>query len=163
MSFREHLNKKIIQADEAARLVRSYNIFGKKVVFTNGCFDILHKGHVFYLAEARGLGHCLMVGLNSDNSVRKLNKGSERPINKEEDRALLLASLSFVDYVILFEEDTPLELIRKIQPDILVKGGDYTPDKVVGKDIVEKKGGSVVIIPYIEGYSTTQTIDKLKK
>ena len=132
---------------------------GVQVVFTNGCFDILHRGHASYLAQARDLGDLLIVGLNSDQSVRRL-KGNSRPINDEYSRALLLASLCVVDYVIAFEEDTPFNLISKLIPNVLVKGGDYTRDNIVGADIVEAHGGSVVTIPFVEGYSTTSILKR---
>ena len=133
----------------------------KQIVFTNGCFDILHIGHVRYLQEAAALGDVMIVGLNSDASVKRL-KGEERPINCQEDRAELLAALGFIDYVIMFDEDTPYELIKQIQPDVLVKGGDYQPDQVVGKDIVEAKGGRLALIPFVAGKSTTNVINKIK-
>ena len=136
------------------------NSNGKKIVFTNGCFDILHVGHIQYLEQAADLGDVLVVGLNSDRSVRAL-KGADRPINSENDRAKMLASLGCVDYVVIFDEDTPYELIRKIQPDILVKGGDYSVDEVVGRDVVEDKGGEVRILPFVEGKSTTGIIKKI--
>ena len=132
------------------------------IVFTNGCFDILHVGHVRYLQEAAKLGDKLVVGLNSDDSVRRL-KGEERPVNKQLDRAEVLCSLGFVDYVVIFEEDTPYELIKEIQPDVLVKGGDYIPEEVVGKDIVENRGGKLVLIPFVEGKSTSKIIEKIKQ
>lgn len=134
----------------------------QKVVFTNGCFDILHIGHIRYLEEARKLGDLLVVGLNSDASVKRL-KDSKRPINNEIERAEMLSALGFVNYVVIFEEDTPLELINKIQPDILVKGGDYAPDEVIGKKEVEERGGKLVLIPFVEGKSTTGIIEKIKK
>lgn len=133
----------------------------KKIVFTNGCFDILHIGHIRYLQEAAKLGDILVLGLNSDASVSRL-KGPERPINSEQDRAELLCALEFIDYVVVFEEDTPYELIKKIQPDVLVKGGDYAPEQVVGKDIVESRGGKLVLIPFVEGKSTTNIINKIR-
>ena len=133
----------------------------QKVVFTNGCFDILHSGHVLYLEEAKSLGDILVVGLNSDESVRRL-KGNERPINSEHERAIVLSGLSFVDYVIVFNEDTPYELIKTIQPDILVKGGDWAVESIVGYDIVLRKGGVVKSLLFKEGVSTTSIIDKLK-
>lgn len=133
----------------------------KKIVFTNGCFDILHVGHIRYLQEAAKLGDILIIGLNSDSSVQRL-KGSERPINSEMERAEMLGALSFVDYVVLFNEDTPLELITRIKPDILVKGGDYAPDEVVGKKEVEERGGKLVLIPFVEGKSTTNIIKRIK-
>ena len=132
-----------------------------KLVFTNGCFDIIHEGHVDYLLKARNLGDALIVGLNSDDSVRRL-KGPLRPINDVNARAIVLASMFFVDYVIVFNEDTPFNLIKSVKPDILVKGGDYKRDIVVGADFVELNGGKVVIIPFLEGFSTTTIIDKIK-
>lgn len=131
-----------------------------KIVFTNGCFDILHAGHVDYLFNAAQLGDILVVGLNTDNSVKRL-KGENRPINKEYDRATLLASLYFVDYVVMFDEDTPLELIKKIKPQVLVKGGDYKVEDVVGADFVKKSGGEVIILPFKDGYSSSSIISKI--
>ncbi|MBR6491297.1 MAG: D-glycero-beta-D-manno-heptose 1-phosphate adenylyltransferase [Bacteroidales bacterium] len=131
----------------------------QNVVFTNGCFDIIHAGHIDYLSKARNLGEVLVVGLNSDKSVRRL-KGPQRPINDVDARSKVLASLFFVDYVIVFEEDTPLNLIKSVRPDILVKGGDYTRDTVVGADFVESYGGKVVILPFLKGYSTTSILNK---
>lgn len=128
-----------------------------RIVFTNGVFDILHAGHVTYLEEARALGDILVVGLNSDDSVRRL-KGPTRPINTQEDRARVLGALRCVDHVIIFDDDTPLAVITALIPDVLVKGGDYTRDTVVGADIVEQHGGAVVIIPLLEGRSTTSII-----
>lgn len=134
----------------------------QKIVFTNGCFDILHVGHIRYLKEAARLGDILIIGLNSDDSVKRL-KGPKRPINGELDRAEMLGALGFVDYVAIFDEDTPLNLINTIQPDILVKGGDYEPDAVVGKKEVEERGGKLVLIPFVDGKSTTNIIEKIKK
>ena len=133
----------------------------QKIVFTNGCFDILHVGHVRYLQEAARLGDVLIIGLNSDASVKRL-KGPERPINNEVERAEMLGALGFVDYVAIFDEDTPLDLIKTIKPDVLVKGGDYAPDEVVGKKEVEERGGKLVLIPFVEGKSTTNIIEKIK-
>ena len=132
----------------------------KKIVFTNGCFDILHVGHKRYLQQAATLGDILVVGVNSDESVRRL-KGPERPVNNEQDRAEMLCALGFIDYVVIFGEDTPYELIKKIQPDVLVKGGDYKPEEVVGKDIVEARGGKLELIKFVEGKSTTNIINKI--
>jgi D-beta-D-heptose 7-phosphate kinase/D-beta-D-heptose 1-phosphate adenosyltransferase len=129
------------------------------LVFTNGCFDILHRGHVEALARARELGDRLVVGLNSDDSVRRL-KGAGRPLQPEIDRAACLAGLQSVDGVVVFDEDTPAELIEELQPDVLVKGGDYTPEQVVGRDTVEARGGVVVIIPLIQGRSTTDILER---
>lgn len=134
----------------------------KKIVFTNGCFDILHRGHVAYLQEARSLGDVLIVGLNSDASVKRL-KGEQRPINDENDRKFVLQSLKAVDFVEIFEEDTPLELIKRIMPNILVKGGDWPIEKIVGSDIVLKNNGLVRSLNFIEGFSTTKIIDKIQK
>ncbi len=130
---------------------------GKKIVFTNGCFDILHRGHIEYLKKAKELGDVLIVGLNSDDSVKRI-KGKDRPINKQEDRAELLASLEFVDYVVIFDEDTPYNLIKEIKPDVLVKGGDYKLEEIVGKEFAKK----TITLPFIEGYSTTSIIEKMK-
>ncbi|MGC9342042.1 MAG: D-glycero-beta-D-manno-heptose 1-phosphate adenylyltransferase [Bacteroidales bacterium] len=132
-----------------------------KMVFTNGCFDILHKGHIHYLSSASDLGDYLVIGLNSDDSVRRL-KGEDRPLQDEESRALILASLSFVDFVILFSEDTPHELIDKLKPDVLVKGGDYKAEEIVGYDLVTSRGGEVKIIDFVEGHSSSGIINKLK-
>ncbi len=133
----------------------------KKVVFTNGCFDVLHLGHVEYLSEASELGDILVVGLNSDASVKRL-KGADRPINSEHARATLLAALQFVNFVIIFKEDTPLQLIGKIVPHILVKGGDYAISEIVGADIVTKNGGLVKTIPLTEGFSTTNILNHIQ-
>lgn len=130
---------------------------GSKVVFTNGCFDILHRGHVEYLAKAADMGDVLVVGLNTDASVRRL-KGESRPVNNQEARALVLASLNFVDAVVLFDEDTPYELIKAVRPDVLVKGADYKPEEIVGYDIVTSYGGKVEVVDLVEGYSTTQLL-----
>ena len=133
----------------------------QKIVFTNGCFDVLHFGHVHYLMEANALGDILVVGLNSDDSVRRL-KGPSRPINGEKERAFVLAALSCVDYVVVFEEDTPKELIETVRPDVLVKGGDYALDQIVGADFVTRNGGTVTTLPFVEGFSSTRIIEQLK-
>lgn len=134
----------------------------KKLVFTNGCFDILHRGHIEYIKQAKSLGDYLIIGLNSDSSVKRI-KGDSRPVNNEQDRAYILNSLKMVNAVVIFSEDTPYNIIEKIIPDYLVKGGDWTEDKIVGADIVKKKGGKVVSLKYVNDYSTTGTINKLKK
>lgn len=134
----------------------------KTMVFTNGCFDIIHAGHVQYLEQAKQLGDILVVGLNSDASVKRL-KGANRPINNEDDRAIVLAALESVDYVVLFIEDTPYELIKALQPDVLVKGGDWTADKIVGADIVKAKGGTVLSLPFKDGLSSTNIINVISK
>ena len=133
-----------------------------QVVFTNGCFDILHAGHVQYLERARALGDALVVGLNTDRSVRELEKGAGRPFNEQADRALVLAGLAAVDAVVLFDQDTPYELIQEIRPAVLVKGGDYRPEEVVGKDLVEAHGGRVELIPFLPGRSTTGLVDRIR-
>jgi rfaE bifunctional protein nucleotidyltransferase chain/domain len=148
-----------VSIDRHSHMWRS---LGKKIVFTNGCFDILHHGHLDYLAKAADLGNILIVGLNTDSSVKRL-KGSERPVNYEQDRAFQLASLLFVDAVCLFDEDTPEELIKLINPHILVKGGDYTVDTIVGAPFILNNGGTVEVIPFVEGYSTSGLISRIKK
>lgn len=132
----------------------------QRIVFTNGCFDILHLGHIQYLEQAKAKGDLLVVGLNSDASVKRL-KGKTRPILPQQDRARILAALACVDYVVLFEEDTPLNIIRTIEPDVLVKGGDWSPESIVGSEIVRKKGGYVLTIPYLPKRSTTAIIEKI--
>ena len=134
---------------------------GRRVVFTNGCFDLLHRGHVEYLAAARGLGDALVVGVNDDDSVRRL-KGAGRPLVGAADRAVVLAALAAVDRVVLFAEDTPAELIRLVLPDVLVKGGDYALDAVVGRDVVEAAGGEVILIPFRAGYSTSAILARAR-
>ncbi len=169
----EHWKKilnKIVSLEKAIELSKGLKTNQKKIVFTNGCFDILHQGHVTYLAKAADYGDSLVVGLNSDASVRRLGKGEERPINKEESRALVLASLGFVDYVIIFDQDTPLNLLEAIRPDVLVKGGDYVASEenvnssgyIVGSKEVRQNGGEVVTIPLEEGFSTTAIVLKLQ-
>lgn len=134
----------------------------KKIVFTNGCFDLLHVGHIRYLQEAKRLGDLLVVGINTDESVRKL-KGPTRPVQNENDRAEILAALAAVDYVVHFSEETPLELIKQVKPDILVKGGDWKPDQIVGSDFVLSRGGQVKSLQFVEGRSTTAIIEKSKR
>ena len=139
-----------------------WRLLGKKIVFTNGVFDILHQGHIASLSEAASYGHILIVGVNADASVKRL-KGETRPINGEQSRALLLASLVMIDAVLIFEEDTPLHLITNILPDVLVKGGDYTLEQIVGAKEVIANGGEVKIAPIVEGFSTTRIIEKMRK
>lgn len=134
----------------------------KRIVFTNGCFDILHPGHVNLLARARALGDVLILGLNSDASVRRQGKGPGRPVIAGEARAFVLAHLASVDYVVLFDEDTPLELIRRIRPHVLVKGGDWAPERIVGRDIVEADGGEVLSLPLMAGWSTTAIVEAIR-
>ena len=135
---------------------------GKKIVFTNGCFDLIHPGHVRYLRAARRLGDVLVVAINTDASVGRLGKGEDRPLNPEYDRAEVLAALEMVDYVTLFDQDTPEELIRTLRPDVLVKGGDWTPDRIVGSDIVRARGGIVKSLPFAPGYSTTAFVERVR-
>lgn len=153
------IENKILKLQELTPVVLDWKKDGKSLVFTNGCFDILHYGHVNYLSRAKDLGDKLIIGLNSDDSVKRL-KGSSRPINKQYDRAIVLAALLFVDAVVIFEEDTPEKVIRLVIPDVLVKGGDYTFEEIVGADFVTSYGGLVEIIPFINGYSTTNLLNK---
>ena len=150
------------QLDNVINAINDYKKDSKKIVFTNGCFDILHVGHIRYLSEAKSLGDILVIGINSDKSVKEL-KGPSRPINPLSDRALMLSELRYVDYVVSFEEQTPLELIKIIMPDILVKGGDYTIETVVGSSEVIHSGGQVKLLQFHNGYSSTNYIDKIKK
>lgn len=167
----DNLQNKIVTLEEAIRRVGIWKNTGMKVTFTNGCFDILHKGHVTYLTQAADLGNRLIVGLNSDASVKRQGKDDKRPINSEDARAVVLAGLSTVDLVVIFDEDTPLELIRTLQPDRVVKGSDYDAEErdssaktyIVGADIMDEKGGQVVAIPLVEGFSTTGIIGKIRK
>ncbi len=152
---------KILPVEHLAKRLHLDTSQSSRVVFTNGCFDILHKGHVTYLQEARNLGDLLIVGLNSDESVRRL-KGSQRPLNLIQDRLEVIASLECVDWVTWFEEDTPIELIRKLRPDVLAKGGDWKAEQIVGAPDVLSWGGAVRSIPFVEGRSTTRLIEKAK-
>jgi D-beta-D-heptose 7-phosphate kinase/D-beta-D-heptose 1-phosphate adenosyltransferase len=152
-----------VTTSEAVRLVERARAGGKMVVFTNGVFDILHPGHTRYLRDARALGHLLIVGINSDRSVRALGKAKDRPINSEAERAEVLSALASVDAVVVFDEETPHEIIKLIQPDILVKGADWGEDAIVGRDIVEARGGQVVRIPLAEGYSTTSILERVRR
>ncbi|GAF03441.1 D-glycero-beta-D-manno-heptose 1-phosphate adenylyltransferase [Saccharicrinis fermentans] len=151
---------KIVEAAKAAEMVQQWQGEHERVVFTNGCFDILHRGHVEYLAKAAEKGSRLLLGLNTDSSVRRI-KGPTRPIVDQESRAIVLAALGFVDLIVLFDEDTPYELIKTVQPDVLVKGADYKVEDIVGYDIVCERGGSVETISFVDGFSTTQIIDKI--
>ncbi|MEN9513039.1 MAG: hypothetical protein RJB16_799 [Bacteroidota bacterium] len=156
------MSKKIVTVEQAKNIIYGWKLLGKTCAFTNGCFDILHQGHIFSLGEAAKEADYLIVGLNSDASVQRL-KGPSRPINNTENRAIVLSNLAIVDLLIVFEEDTPLELIKALMPDILVKGGDYTIDQIVGAKEVIAGGGKVIINPIVEGYSTTGLIEKIKK
>ncbi|MCX6281026.1 MAG: D-glycero-beta-D-manno-heptose 1-phosphate adenylyltransferase [Bacteroidetes bacterium] len=153
---------KIFTWEAIQRQLAIWRFQDKKIVFTNGCFDILHLGHVELLGKARALGNILIVGMNSDESIHRI-KGSHRPVNSHHARAFTLASLLFVDAVVMFEEDTPYELIKFIQPDVLVKGKDYDGKEIVGSDIVKARGGEVVTIELTRGYSTTHVIEKAHK
>lgn len=171
MVYHHKLSGKLVSLEQLQRALNVLRFKDNKIVFTNGCFDILHRGHVEYLAKARDLGNVLVLGLNTDDSVRRQNKSPERPINNEETRATIVAALESVDFVILFNEDTPYELIKQIKPDVLVKGGDYDANEtnasskkyIVGSDIVRAKGGQIVTIDLTAGFSTTGLIEKMKK
>lgn len=162
MSFHKKLSDKIVSKDKLTTLLQEWNKQSQQIVFTNGCFDILHRGHVEYLCHARDLGDKLILGLNTDASVKRLGKSPERPINTEETRAIILSALECVDAVILFDEDTPFDLINFVQPDVLVKGNDYKAEDIVGYDIVTAKGGKVITIQLVDGFSTTKLIEKMK-
>ncbi len=155
------MNRIINNADILNKLVAELKNKSKKIVFTNGCFDIIHAGHVAYLNEAKQLGDILIVGLNSDSSVKKL-KGNNRPIVIEDDRAYIIANLKPVDFVVIFSDDTPYNLINEIKPDYLVKGSDYKNKEIAGADIVKSYGGQVVLINYVNGKSTTNIINNIK-
>ena len=162
MSHLNKINSKIFSLDNLKNQVNAWKQAGKKIVFTNGCFDIIHRGHIEVLAQTAYLGDRLIIGLNSDSSIQKL-KGEDRPIMTENSRAILLAALSFVDAVILFPEDTPINLISTLLPEILTKGGDYEIETIVGHEIVQNNGGQVILVPFVEGFSSTTIIDKIKK
>jgi rfaE bifunctional protein nucleotidyltransferase chain/domain len=161
MTTPDRILSKILDRDALAKQVSVWQFKGRKIVFTNGCFDILHLGHIDYLSKAADAGDVLVVGVNTDRSVQGL-KGAGRPINGQEQRARVLASLFFVDAVVLFDEETPYELIRTAQPDVLVKGADYTPESIVGYDLVTARGGRVITIDLLPGYSTTAIEQKIK-
>ena len=157
----QKIKNKIQDWKTIQQTISEWKFSNKKIVFTNGCFDILHYGHIHYLAEARALGDKLVIGLNSSDSVKRL-KGNHRPINDDLTRLHILAALECVDAVVIFEEDTPLELIKIVVPDILVKGGDYQPEDIVGSDIVLENGGDVRSLAFVEGYSTSSIENKIK-
>lgn len=157
----ENIQNKIISRENITEVVQFLASQDKKIVFSNGCFDLVHLGHVEYLAKAADLADVFILGLNTDASVKRL-KGDSRPLQDEHARAILMSSFSFIDYVVLFDEDTPLELIECVQPDVLVKGNDYKAEDVVGFDVVTKKGGTVQTIELTEGYSTSSIVDKIK-
>jgi len=160
MNTYKNIRRKIIPRKDLGILIRKIRKQGLSIVFTNGCFDIIHKGHIKYLSEAADKGDILIVGLNSDDSVKRL-KGKNRPVLDQESRADTLAAFSFIDYIILFNEDTPFRIIEIIRPDVLIKGGDYNPENIVGYDIVKSSGGKIITIPLVKGYSTSSIISKL--
>ena len=167
----KYVTDKITDITELQRTIAGWRLKGDRVVFTNGCFDILHKGHVTYLSKAASLGNRLVIALNTDDSVRRQGKDTNRPINPEDARSLVLASLGFVDGIVFFDEDTPLDVIEALQPDILVKGADYDPEEsdpsskkyIVGSKEVKSYGGSVQVIDLVAGFSTTEIIRKSSK
>lgn len=161
MSFHQQLKHKIISKDEALKKTEALKKENKRIVFTNGCFDILHPGHVDYLSQARDLGDFMVLGLNTDHSVRLLNKAPNRPINNEMTRATVLAGLACIDAIVFFDEGTPLELISYLKPNVLVKGNDYKVEQIVGYDVVKANGGEIITIPLLEGFSTTALIKKI--
>ena len=154
------MKEKIKEREELQRIIKGLTIKGKRIVFTNGCFDLLHVGHVRYLEQAKSLGDVLVVGINGDRSVQDL-KGPRRPILPVEERAEILSGLGCIDYITVFDEPTPFELISVLQPNVLVKGGDWTREKIVGGEVVEGAGGEVVTIPFVEGSSTTNIIETI--
>jgi len=170
MSRITFIENKISSLEHAIQKINIWKLKENKIVFTNGCFDILHKGHITYLAKAAGLGDRLVVALNTDRSVKQLGKGDERPINNEDARLTVLASLGFIDLVILFDEETPLVIIEALMPDVLVKGSDYdvletnssSKKYIVGSDIMKKNKGTVEVISLVDGFSTTSIVNKLK-
>ena len=158
----EKSERKIVTLSEASAQVREWQRAGQLVVFTNGCFDLIHMGHVDYLEKARLLGDRLVIGLNTDDSVSRF-KGPERPLQDQQSRARVLAAMQFIDLVVFFDDDTPLNLISELLPNILVKGSDYLADNIVGADVVKKNGGVVRTIDFVPGYSTTRIVDKIKR
>ena len=161
MSHLKKINNKIFSENNLITQVNAWRKSGEKIVFTNGCFDIIHRGHIEVLARSADLGNKLIVGLNSDSSIQKL-KGKDRPIIDENSRAILLAGLDFIDAIILFSEETPLNLITTLKPDILAKGGDYKINTIVGYEIIQKNGGEVILVPFVDGFSSTNLINKIK-
>lgn len=151
----------ILEIDDFIEIREKLRSEGKKLVFTNGCFDIIHRGHVEYLNQAKSLGDILIVGVNSDRSVRGL-KGDDRPVNTEKDRAFIIDNLKSVDFVVIFDEDTPINIIKKIIPEFLVKGGDWKEEDIVGWDVVKQNGGKVMSLQFIDNYSTTNIINKMR-
>jgi rfaE bifunctional protein nucleotidyltransferase chain/domain len=170
MSNYQQILSKLHTVADMAKQIEKWKMAGDRVIFTNGCFDILHKGHVTYLAQAADFGTKLVIGINADESVRRLGKGDDRPINSEDARALLIASLGFVDGVVVFNDDTPIRLIEQLQPDVLVKGADYDADEtdptskkyIVGRETVMLFGGIVKTVPLVAGFSTTGILNKIR-
>ncbi len=158
----ETIDRRILDSTGAVRMVNIWRLKNDRIVFTNGCFDILHRGHVEYLQEAAALGDRLVVGVNSDASVRRLGKGDDRPLNDQDTRAKVLAALRCVDAVVIFDQDTPLELITAIQPDVVAKGGDWKPEQIVGADVVKARGGSVHSLKLVDGFSTTSLVERIR-
>ena len=157
------IKKKILSEKTFSASLYLWRFQQKKIVFTNGCFDLLHLGHIDYLSKAKDQGDVLIVGINTDRSVKMLDKGENRPVTDENARATIVAALHFVDAVVLFDEETPYELIKTVQPDVLVKGSDYRPEDIVGYDIVKKKGGEIITIDFLPGYSTTGIVKKIRE
>lgn len=160
--YRSTVKDKIKEIDELKAIVAQAKGEGKTIVFTNGCFDLLHPGHLHLLREAKKLGDLLIVAMNSDRSVKKI-KGPNRPILPQADRAGLIAALEMVDFVTSFDEPDPYNIVRELRPNVLVKGGDWANDKIVGREVVEENGGKVAAVPYLKGYSTTQIIERMRK
>ena len=161
MSHLKTIQHKIYSLSDLKNQVETWRKSGEKVVFTNGCFDIVHRGHIEVLARTADLGTKFIIGLNSDSSIKEL-KGECRPIISEDSRAILLAALSFVDAIVLFSEDTPINLISTLVPDVLAKGGDYEIETIVGHEIVQENGGEVILVPFVDGFSSTNIIEKIK-
>lgn len=157
----EKIYNKIYTIEEVKEKIELWRKENKKIVFTNGCFDIIHQGHIDYLSKAKDLGNILIIGLNTDASVRNI-KGKTRPIQDEKSRAIILASMQFVDAIVFFSDSTPYSLIKAVQPDILVKGADYKKEDIVGYDIVSQRGGEIITIEFLEGYSTSNIERKIK-
>ncbi|MCD6539443.1 MAG: D-glycero-beta-D-manno-heptose 1-phosphate adenylyltransferase [Candidatus Omnitrophica bacterium] len=153
---------KVIKVSKLAHLVKTLKKKKKKIVFTNGCFDLIHPGHIKLLSSAKKQGEVLILGLNSDSSIRKI-KGEKRPILKEKERIEILSAITYIDYIVVFKEETPFKLVKIIKPDVLVKGGDWEEKDIVGADLVKKQGGKIVRIRLKKGYSTTTLIEKIKK
>lgn len=162
MNNLERVQSKILNREKLENQLAVWRFKSQKIVFTNGCFDLLHLGHIDYLSKAKDLGDVLIIGVNTDDSVRRL-KGTARPITDENSRSTIIASLQFVNAVVLFDEDTPYELIKQAQPDVLVKGSDYKAEDIVGYDIVKAKGGEIVTIDFLEGYATSAIEEKIRR